>query len=187
MSLSVTESGDTGGSVVMGIYRTTFFHLISQHLKNKYPLSSFHFLKANQLCHFSSSFFLQDVNSVAVSPNDKLLASGSQDRTAKLWSLAGDGNIGLLGVFRGHRRGVWAVCFSPVDQVLATSSADGTTKLWSLQDFSCLKVGLEIECAGVTEYVTEHDVHTLVAHAQIGAFLISEKLYFMSLTFSFIN
>ncbi|TMS15551.1 Transducin beta-like protein 3 [Larimichthys crocea] len=109
----------------------------------------------------------KDVNSVAVSPNDKLLASGSQDRTAKLWSLAGDGNIGLLGVFRGHRRGVWAVCFSPVDQVLATSSADGTTKLWSLQDFSCLKVGLEIECAGVTEYVTEHDVHTLVAHAQI--------------------
>nr|XP_043907653.1 transducin beta-like protein 3 [Solea senegalensis] len=81
----------------------------------------------------------KDVNSVAVSPNDKLLASGSQDRTAKLWSLAGEGNIGLLGVFRGHRRGVWAVCFSPVDQVLATSSADGTTKLWSLQDFSCLK------------------------------------------------
>ncbi|KAK2833523.1 hypothetical protein Q5P01_017412 [Channa striata] len=81
----------------------------------------------------------KDVNSVAVSPNDKLLASGSQDRTAKLWSLVGEGNLGLLGVFRGHRRGIWAVCFSPVDQVLATSSADGTTKLWSLQDFSCLK------------------------------------------------
>ncbi|KAM3598149.1 uncharacterized protein V6R79_014238 [Siganus canaliculatus] len=83
----------------------------------------------------------KDVNSVAVSPNDKLLASGSQDRTAKLWSLETDrgGSMALLGVFRGHRRGVWAVCFSPVDQVLATSSADGTTKLWSLQDFSCLK------------------------------------------------
>uniref|UniRef100_UPI0037E84536 transducin beta-like protein 3 n=1 Tax=Semicossyphus pulcher TaxID=241346 RepID=UPI0037E84536 len=81
----------------------------------------------------------KDVNSVAVSPNDKLLASGSQDRTAKLWSLAEEGTVGLLGVFKGHRRGVWAVCFSPVDQVLATSSADGTTKLWSLQDFSCLK------------------------------------------------
>ncbi|KAJ0041743.1 hypothetical protein NL108_007394, partial [Boleophthalmus pectinirostris] len=81
----------------------------------------------------------KDVNSVAVSPNDKLLATGSQDRTAKLWSLVGEGGLGLLGVFRGHRRGVWAVCFSPVDQVLATSSADGTTKLWGLQDFSCLK------------------------------------------------
>lgn len=88
--------------------------------------------------HFT---LLQDVNSVAVSPNDKLLASGSQDRTAKLWSLTADGTVSLLGVFRGHRRGVWALCFSPVDQVLVTSSADGTTKLWSLQDFSCLKVG----------------------------------------------
>lgn len=81
----------------------------------------------------------KDVNSVAVSPNDKLLASGSQDRTAKLWSLSGGGKLGLLGVFRGHRRGIWSVCFSPVDQVLASSSADGTTKLWGLQDFSCLK------------------------------------------------
>lgn len=97
-------------------------------------------------CHvfLLSSPSLQDVNSVAVSPNDKLLASASQDRTAKLWSLAGEGNLGLLGVFRGHRRGVWTVCFSPVDQVLATSSADGTTKLWSLQDFSCLKVGANV-------------------------------------------
>lgn len=78
---------------------------------------------------------------MAVSPNDKLLATASQDRTAKLWSL-GEERLGLLGVFRGHRRGVWTACFSPVDQVLATSSADGTTKLWSLQDFSCLKVGV---------------------------------------------
>lgn len=83
----------------------------------------------------------QDINSVAISPNDKLLASGSQDRMAKLWSLAGEATIELLGVFRGHRRGIWSVCFSPVDQVLATSSADGTSKLWTLQDFSCLKVG----------------------------------------------
>ncbi|MCI4385087.1 hypothetical protein PGIGA_G00046290 [Pangasianodon gigas] len=78
----------------------------------------------------------KDVNSVAVSPNDKLLASGSQDRTAKLWSLT---DMSLLGVFRGHRRGIWCVHFSPVDQVLASASADGTIKLWGLHDFSCLK------------------------------------------------
>lgn len=74
---------------------------------------------------------------MAVSPNDKLLASGSQDRTAKLWSLT---DMSLLGVFRGHRRGIWCVQFSPVDQVLASASADGTIKLWGLHDFSCLKV-----------------------------------------------
>uniref|UniRef100_A0A8C5K1Y8 Transducin (beta)-like 3 n=1 Tax=Jaculus jaculus TaxID=51337 RepID=A0A8C5K1Y8_JACJA len=86
--------------------------------------------QTTQRCHD------KDINSVAVSPNDKLLATGSQDRTAKLWALP---QCQLLGVFSGHRRGLWNVQFSPMDQVLATASADGTIKLWSLQDFSCLK------------------------------------------------
>uniref|UniRef100_A0A671SWI3 Transducin (beta)-like 3 n=1 Tax=Sinocyclocheilus anshuiensis TaxID=1608454 RepID=A0A671SWI3_9TELE len=81
--------------------------------------------------------FLKDVNSMTIFPNDKLLASGSQDRSAKLWSLA---DMSLLGVFRGHSRGVWCVQFSPVDQVLAKASADGSIKIWIIQDFSCLKV-----------------------------------------------
>uniref|UniRef100_A0A8C9JKL7 Transducin beta like 3 n=1 Tax=Panthera tigris altaica TaxID=74533 RepID=A0A8C9JKL7_PANTA len=86
--------------------------------------------QATQRCHD------KDFNSVAVAPNDKLLATGSQDRTAKLWALP---QCRLLGVFSGHRRGLWCVQFLPMDQVLATASADGTVKLWALQDFSCLK------------------------------------------------
>ncbi|KAJ3106516.1 Transducin (beta)-like 3 [Phlyctochytrium planicorne] len=78
----------------------------------------------------------KDINSIAVAPNDKIFATGSQDKTAKIWSCA-DGS--LVGEFRGHRRGVWCVTFSPVDQVLATASADKTIKLWSLADSSCLK------------------------------------------------
>ncbi|XP_015284782.1 PREDICTED: transducin beta-like protein 3, partial [Gekko japonicus] len=86
--------------------------------------------------HLTEKAHDKDVNSVAVSPNDRLIATGSQDKTAKLWASQ---DCSLMGVFSGHKRGVWCVQFSPVDQVLATSSADGSVKIWGLQDFSCLK------------------------------------------------
>ncbi|KAG7302668.1 hypothetical protein JYU34_012619 [Plutella xylostella] len=76
-----------------------------------------------------------DINCVAVSPNDKMIATGSQDKTAKLFSE----DLTVLGVLKGHRRGVWSVRFSPVDQVALTCSADCAVKLWSLADLSCLK------------------------------------------------
>lgn len=93
----------------------------------------------------------KDINALDVSPNDKLLASGSQDRTAKLFAIVyapaskahpvPTATLEPLGTFKGHKRGVWSVRFSPVDQILATASGDRTVKLWSLGDFSCLKVG----------------------------------------------
>lgn len=79
----------------------------------------------------------KDINAVCVSPNDCLVASGSQDKTAKIWDSS---NLKLLGVLHGHRRGLWAVQFSPADQILASASTDGNIMLWSLTDYSCLKV-----------------------------------------------
>jgi U3 small nucleolar RNA-associated protein 13 len=90
----------------------------------------------------------KDINTLDIAPNDKLLASGSQDRTAKLFSITytpkskstpASAQLSLLGTFKGHKRGVWSVKFSPVDQCLATASGDRTIKLWSLADFTCVK------------------------------------------------
>ncbi|KAI7894430.1 WD40-repeat-containing domain protein [Mucor mucedo] len=78
----------------------------------------------------------KDINTICVAPNDKFFATGSQDKTAKLWNVdTGE----LVGTMKGHKRGVWCAQFSPVDQVLATSSGDKTVKIWSLKDFTCLK------------------------------------------------
>lgn len=79
----------------------------------------------------------KDINAVCISPNDNLIASGSQDKVAKIWNSS---DLKLLGVLRGHRRGLWAVQFSPADQILASGSTDGNIMLWSLIDYSCLKV-----------------------------------------------
>lgn len=78
----------------------------------------------------------KDINAIAVSPNDKMVATASLDKTAKLWNVK---DLSPLGTLRGHRRGIWSLIFSPVDQVVMTCSADTTIKIWSLADLSCLK------------------------------------------------
>ncbi|MEG3959269.1 AAA-like domain-containing protein [Microcoleus sp. herbarium2] len=63
---------------------------------------------------------------VAFSPNGELIASVSEDRTAKLWSRDGK----LLHTLKGHDSGIWSVAFSPDSQTVATGSNDGIIKLW---------------------------------------------------------
>ena len=78
----------------------------------------------------------KDVNTVTASPNDALIASGSQDKTIRLWNSA---DLSLIAVLKGHKRGVWRVCFSPVDKCIASCSGDRTVKLWSVSDYICLR------------------------------------------------
>ena len=78
----------------------------------------------------------KDINIVSVAPNDSYIATGSQDKTAKLWKSA---DLSLVATLKGHRRGVWDCQFSPFDRVIATGSGDKTVKLWSLSDFSCVR------------------------------------------------
>ncbi|CAD5197446.1 unnamed protein product [Musa acuminata subsp. malaccensis] len=78
----------------------------------------------------------KDINSLAVSPNDSLVCSGSEDHTACIWRLP---DLVSVAVLKGHKRGIWSVEFSPVDQCVITSSGDRTIKIWAVSDGSCLK------------------------------------------------
>jgi WD40 repeat protein len=68
------------------------------------------------------------IHSIAFSPDGTTIASGSVDRTVKLWSST---NGALLNTFRGHSRRVIFVAFTPDGSLIASASLDGTIRFWN--------------------------------------------------------
>jgi len=91
----------------------------------------------------------KDINSTHISRNGLLIATGSQDRTVKLWkvqyktegskAIKTAQSIVLQGTLQGHRRGIWDVAFSSVEQVLASCSSDGSVRIWNLATHQCIE------------------------------------------------
>jgi hypothetical protein len=70
------------------------------------------------------------VNNVAFSPNGKILASGSDDHTIRLWDVVHRQPFGPP--LTGHRDFVESVAFSPDGKLLASGSDDKTIGLWDV-------------------------------------------------------
>ncbi len=71
----------------------------------------------------------EPVVAIAFSPDGTQLASGSRDKTARVWSVA-DGRV--LQILRGHTRPIYFLDFTPDGKRLATASQDGTVKIWDV-------------------------------------------------------
>ena len=99
------------------------------------------------------------VSSVAFSPDGKLLASGSNDNTMKLWDVATGRE---LRTFTGHSRGVNSVAFGPDGKLLASGSDDKTVRLWEAATGHLLRT-LTGHSKSITSVAFSPDGKTLVS------------------------
>ncbi|MCD4785543.1 MAG: protein kinase [Candidatus Eremiobacteraeota bacterium] len=128
-----TKSGKTvlpsSGGMSSSQYPDKQTHSISPGIQNEPQLKKWKCLRT--LKGHSS-----DVNSVAFSPDGKYMASGSNDKTIKMWNK----DTGkCLRTLKGHSSDINSVKFSPDSKYIASGSYDHTIKIWDADSGECLR------------------------------------------------
>lgn len=98
------------------------------------------------------------IRSVVFSPDSTLLASGSNDRSVRVWRIdTGE----CLQILRGHDRRVSDVDFSPDGTLIVSASEDGTVRIWRISTGVCER------------FIETHEVIYSVAFSKNGRQIVT--------------
>lgn len=101
----------------------------------------------------------EPIFSIAISPDGQVLASGSGDKTIKVWHLE---TGKLIFTLKGHLQQVLSLAISPNGQFIVSGSADETIKLWNLNNGQLLHT-LTGHSRGVTAIAISPDGQIIVS------------------------
>lgn len=76
---------------------------------------------------------MNDVLCLASSRNMVHLATGSSDKTIKLWGLNKKYSSACLKTLSGHTDYVWSIVICPDDVTLVSGSVDKNIKVWNIE------------------------------------------------------
>jgi WD40 repeat protein len=99
------------------------------------------------------------VTCLAFSPDERLLATGSQDNTVTLWDVATGHEVGT---YRGHLSGIIAVAFSADGKQVTSLGGDGVVKTWNAARGPEV---LKLRCRGAYHAAFSPDGRYLAAQA----------------------
>jgi WD40 repeat protein len=105
---------------------------------------------------------LENVSSVAVSPDGRTVASGADDGVVRLWDARTSRQLGSP--LRGHEKEVQSLAFSPDGKTLASVAADQTVRLWDVQSHRQLGPSLH----GLLSVAFSPDGRTLASGSNHG-------------------
>src|SRR5690606_4512116 len=110
------------------------------------------------------------ITTIAVSPDGRWLATGSADRTARLWDLKNDHPQRTSVALNVHQKPVTSVLFSPDGKSLITGSRDATACIWQLAGDRPAEIPIILPGKGqpISQMALSADGHWLAAVSTEG-------------------